>query len=136
MSLEATPAAAGASVPRRLFVYNSGFLTQTRIRRILTLAGYEIRLGAPGPDDFVAVWGKSPTASRGEAVAGHLDRTVIHVEDAFLRSVRTGREGAAPLGLLIDKSGVHFASSCASGLETLPKCISRIVSQKSFLSDG
>lgn len=119
MRLEATPAAAGASAPRRLFVYNGGFLTQTRIRRILTLAGYDIRLGAPGPEDAVGVWGKSPTAFRGEAVADHLDRAVIHVEDAFLRSVRTGREGAAPLGLLIDKSGVHFASGHPSDLETL-----------------
>lgn len=111
--------AAGGRAPRRLFVYNGGFLTQGRIRRIVTLAGYDIRLGAPGPDDAVGVWGKSPTAPRGEKVADHLGRDVVRVEDAFLRSVRTGREGAAPLGLLIDASGVHFDASVPSGLEKL-----------------
>ncbi len=118
MPLPSDPESAAVG-PRRLYVYNGGFLTGTRIRRILTLADYDIRLGAPGPGDAVGVWGKSPTAPRGEAVAEHLNRDVIRIEDAFLRSVRTGREGAPPLGLLIDHKGVHFASSEASDLETL-----------------
>ncbi len=62
-----TARAAGKPPSRRLFVYNGGFLTQKRIRRILTLAGWDIRLGKPGPDDWVGVWGKSPTSPRGEA---------------------------------------------------------------------
>ncbi len=111
-------AAAGAS-RQRLFVYNGGFLTQKRIRRILTLAGYDIRLGAPGPLDAVGVWGKSPTAPRGEKVAGALDRRLIHVEDVFLRSVHTGRAGGLPLGLLIDRAGLHFDPSVPSDLEQL-----------------
>lgn len=112
------PRAAGTD-HRRLFVFNGGFLTQTRIRRILTLAGYEVRIGAPGPDDAVGVWGKSPTSPRGEAVADHLGRDIIRIEDPFLRSVHLGRDGAAPLGLLIDQSGVHFASDKQSDLERL-----------------
>lgn len=108
-----------AAGPRRLFVYNGGFLTQARVRRILTLAGWDIRLGAPGPDDAVGVWGKSPTAPRGEAVAGALDRPVVRIEDPFLRSVRTGRDGAPPLGLLIDRRGVHFSPEEPSELEQL-----------------
>ena len=51
----------------RLFVYNGGFLTQGPVRRILQLAGYDLRLGLPGPGDFVGVWGASPTAARGLA---------------------------------------------------------------------
>ncbi|MBS0563119.1 MAG: capsular polysaccharide biosynthesis protein [Proteobacteria bacterium] len=89
------------------------------MRRILTLAGYDLRLGLPGPGDAVGVWGMSPTAPRGESVARQLSRDIVRIEDAFLRSVRTGREGAAPLGLLIDRSGVHFASDRPSDLETL-----------------
>lgn len=110
--------AAGAE-SRRLFVYNGGFLTQTRIRRILALAGYEVKIGAPGPDDAVGVWGKSPTSPRGEAVADHFGRDIVRIEDPFLRSVHLGRDGAAPLGLLIDKSGVHFSSEKPSDLERL-----------------
>ncbi len=109
---------AGAS-RQRLFVYNGGFLTQKRIRRILTLAGFDITLGAPGPQDAVGVWGQSPTAPRGEKVANALDRPLIHVEDAFLRSVHTGRDGGLPLGLLIDRAGLHFDPSTPSALERL-----------------
>ena len=110
---------AAAEKRRRLYVYNGGFLTQKRIRRILDLAGYDIALGKPGPEDAIGIWGHSPTAPRGEAVARHTDAPVIRVEDTFLRSVLTGRDGAAPLGLNIDPHGVHFDPATRSGLERL-----------------
>src|SRR6056297_3706547 len=62
-------APAGAGTPRRVFHFNGGFLWQRRVRRILHLAGYDLRLGWPSGDDLVAVWGRSPVAARGEAVA-------------------------------------------------------------------
>ncbi|MFC3616057.1 capsular polysaccharide biosynthesis protein [Lutimaribacter marinistellae] len=103
----------------RLFVYNGGFLTQKRVRRILSLSGYDIRLGLPGPGDAVAIWGASPTASRGRAIAAKYDVPVITVEDAFLRSLHPGRAGEPPLGLSIDHAGVHFDARHPSDLETL-----------------
>ncbi len=111
--------AAGEDASRRLYVYNGGFLTQRRIRRILSLAGWSVRIGKPGAKDWVGVWGKSPTAHRGEAVANKSDARILRVEDAFLRSVLPGRSGSAPIGLLLDKTGVHFASATPSDLETL-----------------
>ncbi len=113
-----TPAAAG-DTSRRLFVFNGGFLTQGRIRRILTLAGYDIRLGKPGPDDLIGVWGQSPTSGRGEAVAERTSAAMIRVEDGFLRSVLPGRSGEPPLGLLIDDLGVHFDPQTPSRLERI-----------------
>jgi capsular polysaccharide export protein len=114
------PSAAGGSTPRRLFVYNGGFLTQGRVRRILELSGYDIRLGAPGDGDMVGVWGQSPTSPRGEAVAARTNAPILRVEDAFLRSVRPGRDrGGPPLGLCLDTRGVHFDPSRPSDLETL-----------------
>lgn len=110
--------AAGAD-PRRLFVYSGGFLTQGRIRRILTLAGYDIKLGMPGADDMVGVWGRSPTSPRGQAVADRTGAPVLRVEDAFLRSVHPGRSGSAPIGLILDPVGVHFDSSAPSLIEHL-----------------
>jgi capsular polysaccharide export protein len=110
---------AAGETSRRLYVYNGGFLTQPRIRRILTLSGYDIRLGKPGPGDLVGVWGQSPTSWRGQAVADHTAAPVLRVEDAFLRSVLPGRAGAPPLGLLLDASGVHFDPSSPSDLEVL-----------------
>lgn len=104
-------------IPRRLYFYNLGFLRDRRIRRILALAGHELALGRPGPDDGVVVWGRSPYAHRGETMAFRLGVPIVRVEDAFLRSIRPGRQGDAPLGLLIDALGVHFDSSAPSWLE-------------------
>ena len=113
---------AGPEAPpaRRLYVYNGGFLTQRRVRRILSLSGYDIRLGKPGPEDMVGIWGASPTAPRGQAVAGATGAPVLRVEDAFLRSVLPGRAGGGPgLGLLLDPDGVHFDPAKPSRIERI-----------------
>ena len=111
--------AAGSDGDRRLFVYNGGFVTRPRERRILALSGWRISYGLPKDDDFVGVWGKSPTAHRGEAVAAKRDVPLIRVEDAFLRSLYPGPKGEPPIGLLIDSRGVHFDPTQPSDLEVL-----------------
>lgn len=118
MRHDLTSAAAGENL-RRLFVYNGGFLTQTRVRRILALAGWDISLGLPGPGDTVGVWGHSPTAPRGEAVAAKRAAPIVRVEDAFLRSVLPGRDGEPPMGLVIDSRGMHYDPAQPSDLECI-----------------
>ncbi|NCU20283.1 capsular polysaccharide biosynthesis protein, partial [Candidatus Falkowbacteria bacterium] len=113
------PQSEGQPDRRRLFVFNGGFLTGRRLRRILTLAGYDLRLGLPEPGDLVGVWGRSPTAARGEAVAARRGAGLLRIEDAFLRSVHPGRRGAPPAGLLIDPDGVHFDSATPSRVERM-----------------
>ncbi len=103
----------------RLFVYNGGFITQRRVRRILKLAGFDLRLGLPGPQDMVAVWGNSPTAHRGLRVADRRAVPVVRVEDALLRSLHPGRAGEPPMGLFLDRAGVHFDAKTPSDLETM-----------------
>lgn len=110
---------AGGSDPRRLFVYNAGFLWQPRLRRILRLAGYRVTTGRPGPQDLVGVWGQSPYAHRGEAMAARTGAGLARIEDAFLRSLHPGRAGEPPLGLLVDHQGVHFDGRAPSDLEEL-----------------
>ncbi|QFT81831.1 Capsule polysaccharide biosynthesis protein [Roseovarius sp. THAF27] len=118
--IEQTPSEpAGSDDARRVFYFNAGFLRQKRIRRILDLAGLPLNLGKPGPEDLIAVWGRSPYAARGEAMAARTGAGLVRVEDAFLRSLHPGRAGEPPLGLLIDRTGVHFDSSAPSDLETL-----------------
>ncbi|MBB5723292.1 capsular polysaccharide export protein [Loktanella ponticola] len=119
MTSTAGHAAAEDTPLRRLYVFNGGFLTQKRVRRIMTLAGYDITLGKPSDGDLVGVWGNSPTAHRGETIAAWTDANMVRVEDAFLRSVLTGRDGADPLGLHIDTQGVHFDPATKSDLEIL-----------------
>ncbi|MEM6593394.1 MAG: capsular polysaccharide biosynthesis protein [Pseudomonadota bacterium] len=89
------------------------------MRRILDLAGYDLTLGKPGAEDRIAVWGKSPTVGRGEKISDLTGAQLIHVEDAFLRSIKTGRAGEPPLGLTIDHQRPYFDSSGPSDLETL-----------------
>ncbi len=112
--------AAGEDAPRRLYVFNGGFLTQSRVKRILSLTGYSVTLGKPGADDVIGLWGMSPTAHRGEAVSERTGAGVLRVEDAWLRSLFPGRAGKSPpIGLLLDRSGVHFDPSSPSDLEVL-----------------
>lgn len=104
---------------RRLAYFNAGFLTQTRIRRILSLAGYDLHLFKPGSDDLIGVWGHTKYAARGEAVAAETGAGIVRIEDAFLRSLRPGRAGEPPIGLLIDRQGMHYDPAQPSELETL-----------------
>ncbi|WP_375262908.1 capsular polysaccharide biosynthesis protein [Palleronia sp.] len=104
--------------PPALRVYTGGFLN-SRLRRILTLAGWRVTTGRPRDGDAVGVWGRSPHARRGEAVAARTGAPLVRTEDAFLRSLMPGRSGEPPLGLLIDRAGVHFDSSSPSDLERL-----------------
>ena len=106
---------------RRLCVYSGGFLSP-RLRRILTLSGWRVTTGLPRAGDAVAVWGRSPRAWRGEAVAARAGVPILRIEDAFLRSLRPGRTGEPPLGLLIDRRGVHFDSRAPSDLEQMLAC--------------
>lgn len=101
-----------------LYVYNGGFLNQ-RIRRILQLSGYQVRTGLPPEGGLVGVWGQSPTSHRGEKVADTRDATILRVEDAFLRSLRPGRAGDLPIGLILDDEGVHFDPARPSKIETI-----------------
>lgn len=114
-----TPHAAEGAIPRRLFFYNAGFLRQPRLRRILALAGHELRLGVPREGDGVVVWGRSPYAKRGEAMAARHGVPLVRIEDPFLRSLRPGRLGDPPVGLMLDGLGVHFDSASPSRLERI-----------------
>ncbi len=113
----ADPIAGAGGLPRRLFYYSAGFLREKRLRRILQLAGHELCLGLPGPQDGVVVWGHSPYAWRGERIAARYGVPLLRIEDAFVRSVRPGRMGDAPLGLLIDGDAVHYDAARISGIE-------------------
>lgn len=112
-----TPDLPAGDPTRRAFYFNGGFLTNARVRRILTLAGHDLRLGKPGPDDDILVWGHSRYAKRGEAAAGATGARILRVEDAFLRSLHPGRDGEPPLGLTVDRRGAWFDSRQPSDLE-------------------
>jgi capsular polysaccharide export protein len=109
-----------AGVPRRLYHQNLSILRNARLHRVLQLAGHELHFGLPGPGDGVLVWGRSPTAWRGEALASRRGLPLIRVEDAFLRSLHPGRARDEPaIGFLFDPVGVHFDGSLPSRMEEI-----------------
>ncbi|SFE63287.1 capsular polysaccharide biosynthesis protein [Roseivivax sediminis] len=110
---------AGAAAPRRLCVYAAGIARSARIRRILALGGERVSLGWPRAGDAVGVWGASPHAWRGERVAARSGAPLVRIEDAWLRSLHPGRAGEPPIGLLIDRRGLHFDPAQPSDLEDL-----------------
>lgn len=107
---------------QRLLYFSAGFATQRPLRQILDAAGYDLAFGPlarPRMGDAVVVWGKSPTAHRGEAFARRHHLPIVRIEDAFVRSIGLGRQGDAPLGLMIDPIGVHFDASAPSLIEQI-----------------
>lgn len=109
--------------PSLVHAYSGGFLgpgaQARRIRRIMALAGHKVKLGWPGPEGRIAVWGHTPRAARGESVARRTGARLLRIEDAFLRSLFPGRAGEPTLGLLIDTQGIHYDPSRPSDIETL-----------------
>jgi capsular polysaccharide export protein len=109
-----------AGVPASLCHQNLSLWRDARVNRMLALAGHSLRLGLPRAGEGLAVWGRSPTAWRGEVLAARSNLPLVRIEDAFLRSLHPGRAGKdAPLGLLIDPVGVHFDSAGPSRLEDI-----------------
>ncbi len=110
--------------PSRLIAASLGFLGPSaqarRIRRILDLAGHRPGWGWPGAGDAVIAWGHSPRAARAEALARRSGAPLWRAEDAWVRSLRPGRAGGEPpMGLLLDRRGMHYDPSCPSDLEVL-----------------
>jgi len=108
-----------AGAHQRLCLTSLSHLRDKRLRRVLALAGYDLRFGWPRSGDGIAVWGHRPTAKRGEALAARTNAPLIRIEDAFLRSIHPGRAGEPPIGLILDKRGMYYDARQPSDLEVL-----------------
>jgi len=105
---------------QHLYVFNLGLLFFKRARRILEAHGFSIRFGVPrSKTDMVAVWGRKNTSKRGRKIAKRKGLSVVTVEDSFLRSVKTGRQGAPSLGIVCDATGIFFDTTKDSQLGRL-----------------
>ncbi len=103
----------------RIFVFSLGFLLDKPLRRKMAALGWPVRVGLPKQGDAVAIWGRKPVAKRGQAVARWRNVPLISFEDGFLRSVQTGRQGAAGLSLIADDLGIYFDTAHANRLHQL-----------------
>ncbi len=104
---------------RDLAVYTLGFLQVPYIRRMLKIAGWQVRFGPFSRQaEAIGVWGRKPLAKRGFAAAKRRNLSVISVEDAFLRSNFPG-PSTALFGLIIDETGIYFDASNSSDMENI-----------------
>lgn len=84
--------------------------------------GGEVRLeGKKGGEEASAVagWGHKPTADKARRYAAEHHLPYIAVEDGFLRSLGLGCEGADPLSLVVDHTGIYYDATGPSDLENL-----------------
>lgn len=114
----------GPAVTGRVVAVSGGVLgpgaQARRIRRILTLAGHAPRLARPGPGDAILAWGHAPRAARAEWLAARTGAALWRLEDGWLRSIQPARAGGEPpMGLLLDRTGIHYDPSRPCDLETL-----------------
>ncbi len=79
------------------------------------VAGWQLSV-APSCDRLL-VWGRKPSARRGEVLATRRGLPLWRCEDAFLRSFRAGID--PPLGLVLDDQGIYYDISGPSRLERL-----------------
>lgn len=106
----------------RVFGFSLTFARNAALRRILASAGAPVRFGWPSRKDRVLVWGRANTASRGLTVARKTGAGVITAEDGFLRSVKTGRQGAVAHSVILDEQGIYFETAKPNDLrDTLTK---------------
>jgi capsular polysaccharide export protein len=107
---------------QRLYVFNLGLLFYRRARHILEAHGFDVKFGVPRRDtDMIGVWGRKRTSKRGRTVAAKRNLPLLTIEDSFLRSVRTGRQGAPSLGVICDRRGIFFDTTQDSDLAELIK---------------
>lgn len=96
--------------------------TFSRIPHLSAFLGGEVRFVGKGRENTcsaVAGWGHKPTADKARRYAAEHGLPYIAVEDGFLRSLRLGCEGAEPLSLVVDHTGIYYDATCPSDLENL-----------------
>ena len=63
------------------------------------------------PQSAVAVWGR--------ATAPRHAKSIIRIEDGFLRSAGLGADLVRPMSLVIDQTGIYYDATCPSDLENI-----------------
>jgi len=75
----------------------------------------------PIADDIasIAVWGHRPSVHKPVALAQGAGKSILRLEDGFIRSLDLGINGAPPLSMVLDDVGIYYDASHPSALETL-----------------
>ena len=69
--------------------------------------------------EFHAGWGRKKSFFKAQALAEKKGLKALCLEDGFIRSLGLGKDGYAPLSLVVDKTGIYFDALQPSDLEQL-----------------
>src|SRR5690606_16065795 len=64
-------------------------------------------------------WGRKKSFFKAKALAEEKGLKVLCLEDGFIRSLGLGKDGYAPLSLVVDETGIYFDALQTSDLEQL-----------------
>lgn len=69
--------------------------------------------------DMAFGWGRKSSFFKAKKYALKHNLTCVCLEDGFIRSLGLGKNGYAPLSLVVDQTGIYFAATESSDLENL-----------------
>jgi len=102
-------------------IFSAGIWRIPHLEHFLAQPCQKLSLLRPVPAeiDTVAVWGHRPSARKPAEIAEAAGKTVLRLEDGFIRSLDLGVSGAAPLSMVIDDQGIYYDARRPSALERL-----------------
>lgn len=70
-------------------------------------------------DHYICCWGRKKSFFKAQVLAKKKGLKVLCLEDGFIRSLGLGKDGYAPLSLIVDETGIYFDALQSSDLEQL-----------------
>ncbi|KJV32225.1 capsular polysaccharide biosynthesis protein [Pantoea sp. SM3] len=102
-------------------IFSSGIWRVPHLDNFLAQPCQKLSALRPIPDeiDTVAVWGHRPSARKPVEIAQAAGKSILRLEDGFIRSLGLGVNGAPPLSMVLDDEGIYYDASRPSALERL-----------------
>ncbi|WP_017348458.1 capsular polysaccharide biosynthesis protein [Pantoea sp. A4] len=104
-------------------VFSSGIWRIPHLENFLGQKSQKLALRQTITDEItqIAVWGYRPSTTVPCELAAAAGKSVLRLEDGFIRSLGLGATGSPPLSMVLDKKGIYYDASQPSTLEYLIK---------------
>lgn len=102
-------------------VFSAGIARIPHLDQFLTQPYQKLSLRGAIPQHIqsIAVWGHRPSAHTPVEKALAAGKTILRLEDGFIRSLDLGINGAPPLSVVVDNEGIYYDARQPSTLERL-----------------
>ncbi|CCP03963.1 Capsule polysaccharide export protein kpsC [Erwinia amylovora Ea644] len=102
-------------------IYSSGIWRIPHLANFLRERCHKVALrhALPAEVDAIAVWGYRPSGKKEVRAAQSAGKTLMRLEDGFIRSQGLGVEGASPFSMVVDRLGMYYDAGRPSTLERM-----------------